>query len=68
MSILRALGSTIYKMFVGDIGLTATALFVVAACAALRAFHALPAAAVPFLLAVGILLALGISVARGIRR
>ncbi len=68
MSVLGALASTLYKMFVGDIGVTATALIVVAGCAALLAVHAVPAATIPFLLTLGVLLALAIGVARGVRR
>lgn len=68
MSVLRALASTLFKMFLGDIGLTATALFVVAGCAGALGVHLLPAATIPFLLSLGVLLALAIGVARGVRR
>ena len=65
MEILKALGATITKMFVADFWLAATALIVVAACAAAVHFNLLSGAFVPPLLGAGVLAALVVGVVRG---
>lgn len=67
MSVLRALVSTIVKMFAADIWLTIGAVAIIAlATAALRARLA-PPGALPFIIAAAIAAALAIGVVRGAR-
>jgi hypothetical protein len=67
MSVLRALVSTIVKMFAADLWLTIGAVaIIVLAAAALRANLA-PPSALPFLIAAAIAAALAVGVVRGAR-
>ena len=67
MEVIKALGQTIAKMFAADIGLTLTAVAVVALCASALRLAVLPPAIVPYLIAAGVAAALMIGVARGAR-
>ncbi len=67
MSVLRALGAEIFKMFAADLWLTVTALAAVLLCFGGLQMHLLDAKALPYCLAGGILLALAIGVYRGAR-
>jgi hypothetical protein len=67
MSVLRALASTIVKMFAADLWLTIGAVAIIAlAAAALRANLA-PPGSLPFIVAAAIAAALAIGVIRGAR-
>jgi hypothetical protein len=67
MSVLRALASTIGKMFAADLWLTIGVVAIVAlAAAALRANLA-PPGSLPFLIAAAIAAALAVGVVRGAR-
>jgi hypothetical protein len=67
MSVLRALASTIGKMFAADLWLTIGVVAIVAlAAAALRANPA-PPGSLPFLIAAAIAAALAVGVVRGAR-
>ena len=68
MSVLRALGAEIFKMFAADLWLTLAALATVVACAAGLRAHVISPELLPFGLAGGVLLALAIGVYRGARR
>ena len=65
MSVLKALGAEIFKMFAADLWLTLTALAAVVICAVGLRAHVLTAGVLPFVLAAGVLLALGVGVIRG---
>lgn len=66
MEVLTALAKTLLKMFAADIGLTASAVAVVALVWLGR--DALPPSGAPWLLAGGVLCALVVGVVRGARR
>ena len=67
MSVLRALGAEIFKMFAADLWMTLTALGAVLVCAIGLRAHVIGAGALPFVLAGGVLIALGVGVFRGAR-
>jgi hypothetical protein len=72
MDVIRALGATLWKMFVGDLVLTLGALAAVLGLALLLAARAVPASDAPYLLTVVILgvlvTAVGLSTTREIKR
>ena len=72
MGVIADFGATLWKMFAGDLPLSAGALASVAVMAALLAARAVPAAAVPFLLAAMIfgvfVTAINLSVIREFRK
>ena len=65
---LKALGSTLLKMFSADLWLTLTALATVAVCAGATKLGLLEPALMPPLLAGGVLAALLVGVGRGAGR
>jgi hypothetical protein len=67
MDVIKALGQTIAKMFVADLGLTLTAVAVVALCATGLRLGVLPPTITPYLIAAGVAAALMVGVARGAR-
>jgi hypothetical protein len=68
VSVLRALGAEILKMFAADLWLTVTAVGVVAGVGLLLNGGIIGPGPASFLLAGGILAALGVGVVRGARR
>ncbi len=67
MSVLRALGSTIVKMFAADLWLTLAAIAIIASAAAALRANIVPPTALPFLIAAAIAAALALGVVRGAR-